>query len=126
MFDHDIVILVDTELTVELCRVMAIFKTKECGINTKLSHVRRVDTRFEIMDAKEVIAKRYSIGGAESDRRVRQDYLGLHPETDGVVDIHVEGLLRSRQLDLHCDELGGQLMELSAPQNCLTALIRRF
>ena len=75
-----------------------ILQTEQSGIDLQLFNVSINFSGLQIMDAKKIISETNCVGRSETVRGIVEDLFRRHLITDSVIHIHVQSLLRLREV----------------------------
>ena len=101
--------MVDAVLDLDFLGFDSVFEAEQRIINQQLFHVRRNRSGLQVMDSENIISEADGIRRSEAIIGIIQNLLGCHTEADGIVDIIVQGFLRTgkflAELDTLCCKL---------------------
>ena len=118
IMEKDLVILVDTEFHFDFAGFDMILQAEQSSIDHQLLHMGSRLAGLQIMDAEHIVSERNSIRSPKAIWRVVEDLLRRHLETDGVVHIHIESLLRPGQFLPEEDALSSEGVEHRTSLRC--------
>lgn len=114
VIDGDLVVLIDPELGGDVLGFDIILEAEIRRIDVQLIELTWMDAGLQIVDSQKLLAlvKRDGIRRPKGVRGIEQNHFRFHPESDRIVDVHVQGLVISGKSDPHADQTLGKLVKL--------------